>query len=175
MTLIETSGMLTPATSAWQKQEVLKGIDLLVGTLDGGWGFHCWQEMVSISPPTFQTKHYTAEEANAMVQNGSIVTHPVFDRGESAMFSATISESDINHILACNIPAVSSATGKRALLVADEKIDNNNLNTSTFKSDEWGRNHPVYKQRWLHSDVKDMTFQYVYRLFDDIVTKGTLK
>ena len=35
---VETSGMLTPATSAWQKQEVLKGIDLLVGTLDGGWG-----------------------------------------------------------------------------------------------------------------------------------------
>ena len=167
--------MLTPATSAWQKQEVLKGIDLLVGTLDGGWGFHCWQEMVSISPPTFQTKHYTPEEANAMVLDGSVRTHPVFDRGESSMFSAIISESDINHILAYNIPAVSSATGIRRLPSNCPVVGNFNLNTTDFKSSEWGRNHPVYEKRWLHSDVKDMTFQYVYRFFEDIVTKGTLK
>lgn len=158
MTFVEASGMLTPATSAWQKQEVLKGIDLLVGTLDGGWGFHCWQEMIPSSPPTFQTKRYTAEEANVMVQNGSIVTHPVFDRGESAMFSAIISESDINHILAYNIPAVSSATGKIPVDGNISIVENLNLNSSRFKSDTWGRNHPVYRQRWLHSDAKDMTF-----------------
>ena len=172
---VETVGMLTPATSAWQKQEVLKGIDLLVGTLDGGWGFHCWQEMVSSSPPTFQTKHYTPEEANAMVQNGNIVTHPVFDRGESAMFSAIISDSDINHILAYNIPAVSSATGKIPVDGNISIVENLNLNSSRFKSGAWGRNHPVYGQRWLHSDAKNMTFQCVYKLFDDIVTKGALK
>ena len=175
MTFVEASGMLTPATSAWQKQEVLKGVDLLVGTLDGGWGFHCWQEMVSSSPPTFQTKRYTAEEANAMVQNGSIVTHPVFDRGESAMFSAIISDSDISHILAYNIPAVSSATGKIPVDGNISIVENLNLNSSRFKSGAWGRNHPVYGQRWLHSDAKNMTFQCVYKLFDDIVTKGALK
>ena len=131
MTFVETSGMLTPATSAWQKQEVLKGIDLLVGTLDGGWGFHCWQEMVSSSPPTFQTKRYTAEEANAMVQNGSIVTHPVFDRGESAMFSAIISDSDISHILAYNIPAVSSATGRMPVIKG--KSETFNLARASFQ------------------------------------------
>ena len=172
---VETSGMLTPATSAWQKQEVLKGIDLLVGTLDGGWGFHCWQEMVSISPPTFQTKHYTAEEANAMVQNGSIVTHPVFDRGESAMFSAIISESDINHILAYNIPAVSSATGRIRLPSNSPVAGNFNLNTLDFKSNGWGRNHRWYLQRWLHSDMKDMAYFHVYKLFNDLCTKGNLR
>ena len=172
---VETGGMLTPATSAWQKQEVLKGIDLLVGTLDGGWGFHCWQEMVSSSPPTFQTKRYTAEEANAMVQNGSIVTHPVFDRGESAMFSAIISDSDINHILAYNIPAVSSATGRMLVIKGKSETFNLNLNSSQFKSNSWGRNHRWYLQRWLHSDMKDMAYFHVYKLFDDFCTKGNLR
>ena len=175
MTLIETTGMLTPATSAWQKQEVLKGIDLLFGTLDGGWGFHCWRSLIPVNPPVFETKHYTAEEANAMVLNGSIVRYPVFDRGESAMFNAVISESDINHILAYNIPAVSSATGRTLISWEKTGIENFNLNTSNFKTSTWGRNHPVYLQRWLHSDVKDMTFQCVYKLFDDIVTKGALR
>ena len=172
---VETGGMLTPATSAWQKQEVLKGIDLLVGTLDGGWGFHCWQEMVSSSPPTFQTKRYTAEETNAMVQNGSIVTHPVFDRGESAMFSAIISDSDINHILAYNIPAVSSATGRMLVIKGKSETFNLNLNSSQFKSNSWGRNHRWYLQRWLHSDMKDMAYFHVYKLFDDFCTKGNLR
>ena len=172
---VEANGMLTPATSAWQKQEALKGIDLLVGTLDGGWGFHCWQEMVPSSPPTFQTKHYTPEEANAMVLDGSIVTHPVFNRGESAMFSAAISDSDINHILAYNIPAISSATGKMPTIRGKLDAFNLNLNSSQFKSNQWGRNHLGYEQRWLHSDVKDMTFQCVYKLFEDIITKGALK
>ena len=175
MTFVETGGMLTPATSAWQKQEVLKGVDLLVGTLDGRWGFHCWQEMVSSSPPTFQTKYYTAEEANAMVQNGSIVTHPVFDRGESAMFSAIISESDINHILAYNIPAVSSATGRIRLPSNSPVAGNFNLNTLDFKSNGWGRNHRWYLQRWLHSDMKDMAYFHVYKLFNDLCTKGNLR
>ena len=28
---------------------------------------------------------------------------------------------------------------------------------------------------WLHGDFKDVAYFYVYRLFDDVVTKGTLK
>jgi hypothetical protein len=170
---VETSGMLTPARCAWQKQEVLKGIDLLFGTLDGGWGFHCWRR--TIGHNMHRTVHYSSSQANAMVQDGSIVQNPVFDRGESAMFNATISESDINHILAYNIPAVSSATGIRRLSSDCPVAGNYNLNTLDFKSNQWGRNLPVYLQRWLHSDVKNMTFQCVYKLFEDIVTKGVLK
>lgn len=110
-----------------------------------------------------------------MVLDGSIVTHPVFNRGESAMFSAAISDSDINHILAYNIPAISSATGKMPTIRGKLDAFNLNLNSSQFKSNQWGRNHLGYEQRWLHSDVKDMTFQCVYKLFEDIITKGALK
>jgi len=170
---VETGGMLTPARCAWQKQEVLKGIDLLFGTLDGGWGFHCWRRTVGHN--MHRTVHYSSLQANAMVHDGSIVANPVFDRGESAMFNATISESDINHILAYNIPAVSSATGKMPVIKRKLPAFNLNLNSSQFKSNQWGRNHLHYEQRWLHSDVKNMTFQCVYILFEDIVTKGALK
>ena len=91
------------------------------------------------------------------------------------MSSAMISESDVNRILAYNIPAVSSATGKKSVDGNVSIAENLNLNSARFKSGTWGRNHPVYKQRWLHSDVKNMTFQCVHWLFEDIVTKGELK
>ena len=101
--------------------------------------------------------------------------HPVFNRGEPAMFSATISESDVNRILAYNVPAVSSATGKRPTIKGKSDAFNLNLNSSRFKSNGWGRNHRWYLQRWLHSDMKDMAYLHVYRLFDDFCTKGNLK
>lgn len=121
-------------------------------------GFHCWQTTVTASPPTFHAKRHAAEEAAAMVRNGSVKANPVFGRGESAMFNAAISESDVNHTLAYNIPAISSATGKMPAIKGKSETFNLNLNSSRFKSNQWGRNHPDYKQRWLHSDAKNMAF-----------------
>ena len=39
----------------------------------------------------------------------------------------------------------------------------------------WGREHDVYKQNWLHSDMKDIAFFYVYPLYDELRQKGNLK
>lgn len=138
-------------------------------------GLHCWQTMVSASPPTFQTKRDTAEEANARIRDGSVKTHPVFNRSEPAMFSAVISESDVNHILACNIPAISSATGKMPAIKGKSETFNLNLNSSQFKSNDWGRDHLWCQKQWLHSDMKDMAYFHVYKLFDDLCTKGILR
>lgn len=110
-----------------------------------------------------------------MVRDGSVKANPVFGRGESAMFSAAIPESDVNHILAYNIPAISSATGKMSTIKGKNDDWNFNLNSSSFKSNQWGREHRIYRQRWLHSDAKNMAFQYVHWLFGDMVEKGTLK
>ena len=33
----------------WQKQEVLKGMATLTGTLSGGWGFNVWEEYDQLS------------------------------------------------------------------------------------------------------------------------------
>ena len=53
--VLESPRSLGPG-GAWQKQEVLKGIDLLFGTLDGGWGFHCWRRTVGHN--MHRTVHY---------------------------------------------------------------------------------------------------------------------
>jgi len=40
----------------------------------------------------------------------------------------------------------------------------------------WGRSHEVYEYDWQHSDMKDMAYFYVYKLYDEIVNqKGKLK
>jgi hypothetical protein len=31
------------------------------------------------------------------------------------------------------------------------------------------------KNRWLHSDIKDVAYPFVYQVFDDVVQKGSLE
>jgi len=39
----------------------------------------------------------------------------------------------------------------------------------------WGRGHPVFEDSWLHSDMKDMAYFYVYKLYEQLIQKGDLK
>ena len=160
----------------WQKQEVFKGVNA-AGSLSAGWSFHCWMtnrndQMVTVK--------YSVAEANALVANGTIPANAVFDRGVSAMFNSTISDYDKADILAYHIPAVSSPAGKVAVLVEDNVV---NMNVSC-KANGWGRQgvqkadehgqitttHP-----WLHSDIKNMAYYYVYPAFTNIVEKGGMR
>ena len=63
--------------NAWQKQEVLKGVDPYLARLDGGWGFHQFQDSTASGMSTVW-RPYTPAEANAMIADGSIVTNAVF-------------------------------------------------------------------------------------------------
>ena len=93
---------------AWQKREVLKGVNA-VGSLSAGWGFYCGD--IDTHNESRWGK-YTAAEANEMVNNGSIVTNTVCERSMPAMFHPIISDFDKADILAPDIPAVSSPAGK---------------------------------------------------------------
>ena len=161
----------------WQKQEVLKGVDM-AGSLSAGWGFHCWMtnrndQMVTVK--------YSVAEANALVANGTIPANAVFDRGVSAMFNSTISDYDKADILAYHIPAVSSPAGR--VLAIGEDIEDGldfNLNDSAYRANDWGRPKPSgYPENnimpWLHSDIKNMAYYYVYPAFTNIVEKGGMK
>jgi len=33
----------------------------------------------------------------------------------------------------------------------------------------WGRSGNPYNDQWLHSDMKDMAYYYVFRLYDELV------
>jgi hypothetical protein len=168
---IDLSSMLTPEVNVWQKQEVLKGVDAIAGTLCAGWGFHCWTYYPLGSEDSVTVK-YSAQEAQAMIADGSIITNDVFDRTYCAMLNPSATQMEQWETLAKYVPAVSSAAGK---VVSGVEIMNNfNLNDSTYR-DDWGRNHNKYNKSWLHSDMKDMSYRYVNLLFDDFVSRGEMK
>ena len=162
---VDLSSMFTPDVNVWQKQEVLKGVDNVAGTLAGGWGFH----FVSNSTPTMTTwRTYTPDEARAMVEDGSIVTNAVFARTASAMFDPSATQDARFETLAKYVPAVSTAAGKVAVFEQDDRAYN--LNSQMFRNG-WGRNHPRYGLDWLHSDMKDMAYHYVFPLYNIITEK----
>ena len=171
----------TPDAFPWQKQEVFKGINV-AGSLSAGWGFHCWT--TNINNEVIKVRCSVAG-ANALVANGSIVTNAVFDRGVSAMFKPDISDFEKADILAYHIPAVSSPAGK--VISIGEKEDDGldyNLNDETCRENGWGREgasvenetgHQLIVDDWLHSDIKNMAYFFIYPAFEKILEKGNLK
>ena len=176
---------------AWSKQELFKGCSLWTGVntftfagaeIEGGWGFHCWT--TNINNEAIKVR-CSAAEANALVANGSIVTNAVFDRGVSAMFKPDISDFEKADILAYHIPAVSSPAGK--VISIGEKEDDGldyNLNDETCRENGWGREaasvenetgHQLIVDDWLHSDIKNMAYFFIYPAFEKILEKGNLK
>lgn len=59
-------------------------------------------------------------------------------------------------------------------VTASEQLENYDLNSSIYRN-EWGRDSDFYGANWLHSDMKDMAYFYVYPLYDELKTKGNLK
>ena len=148
----------------WQKQETLKGMKVVAGTAYGGWGFHRWR----IAGFDYQ---YTSTEAANMVVSGSITNNPVFDRGYAPMLSGGASEREVFMSLAKYVPALSSPVGGNTVLGRNRDFD---LNSDTFRNG-WGRPAVKNQTPWLHSDMKDMAFFYVYKLYEQLVQKGSLK
>ena len=161
---------MTEEAHSWQKQETRKGIDPIAGTLKGGWGFHCWYETVGGEPVQ---EYYTATQANAMAADGSITNSPVFSYGGTPLNSRNASQDDIWLSLAKYVPAVSAPIG------GSSPFDDNNVDlddaTNVARPNGWGRINEIYGQKWLHSDIKDMAFFYVYPFYIDLATKGDLR
>ena len=89
------------------------------------------------------------------------------------MFTNSIPAALRNELLAKGIPALSPAAGKTFLSPLTSSR-NFNMNTD-FKPEggTWPRdNNHLYKQRWLHSDLKNLAYFYVHKLFDQLVQEG---
>lgn len=156
----------------WQKQETLKGMATVAGTLSGGWGFHYWP-VQGAYPDDVEFVRYSAATVSVMVTNGSITNNPVFNRGAAELLNPNASLADQRLALAKHVPAISTAMGRTPGL--KNKSWNFDLNSSVYKNG-WGRSHEVYEDDWQHSDMKDMAYFYVYKLYDEIVNqKGNLK
>ena len=161
----------------WQKQEVLKGLTTAAGTLSGGWGFNVWQEYDQQSDEMKSVRYSPA----AALASGSITNRPVFSVMDAAeMLNPNATEDDVFLALAKHVPALSSPVGGNAVERSPirENVDMN-LNedrNGVPRPNGWGRNKDsTYKLNWLHSDMKDMAYYYIFKLYEQLVTKGNLK
>lgn len=163
---------------SWQKQEVLKGMATVAGTLSGGWGFNVWPEYDSITREWKNVRYSPRGAANALADL-SVKTKPVFNVSDAAeMMNPNATDDDIFLALAKHVPAISSPVGRRAVWNDNGKSINMNLNSENggiARPRKWGRIHPIFGSAWLHSDMKDMAYFYVYKLYEQIIEKGHLK
>jgi hypothetical protein len=140
----------------WQKQEIFKGTqNLLGGTSWAGWG---------------QDGGYPDYVAANAASDATLQSNPVFRHEPNSMFSSTIPPETINEIIAKGDPALSFAAGLNLIKGADNFNEN-----GIERTNGWGRSGEPYHNRWLHSDIKNMAYPFIYDVFDTIVSRGDLK
>ena len=164
----------------WQKQETLKGAAVVAGTAYGGWGFHTWTlpQLVHDIGGGYHyedmTYRYDPEDAAEMLADGSITNNPVFNRDFSPMFDSAASQDDQWLAVAKYVPAVSSPVGGNAVARIANNI-NMNLTSgdgSVPRPNGWGRaSSHKYGLDWQHSDMKDMAYFYVHKLYEQLIQK----
>ena len=115
----------------------------------------------------------SATEANAMVASGAVTNRPVFSCSGTPLNNRNASQDDVWLSLAKYVPAISSPVG------GSSALNRNNVNLNDVnelsRPNGWGRDHDVYETSWLHSDMKDMAYFYVYKLYEQLATRGGLK
>jgi hypothetical protein len=151
----------------WQKQEIFKGRNSfwLPGSLGTtkwwGWGFH-------------NSLLGTADKANTLSLD-ELRKDPVFRHSPDLMYIYvdTFGTKEVNQMLAMGLPAMSPSAGLTNL-PCFEGQPSRNINISALKANDWPRSHETYLTRWLHSDCKDVSYLYTYKLFNELVTRGGL-
>ena len=151
---------------SWHKQEMFKGLDgSLVHSLGAtdwaGWGFH--KNILGF-------RVYSLGEAN-IATDEALIAESVFRKNPADIFSSQLDPAIVNEALAKGVPALSFALGRCPLTLPDFE----NYDMVSEKPVLWARDHETYGKRWLHSDIKDVAYPYVYKTFGQIVEKGELQ
>lgn len=147
------------------------------GTLSGGWGFNVWSEYDHILGE-WRSVRYSPEGAAAAVASGSITNRPAFATGGAAeMRDPDATEDDVFLALAKHVPALSSPIGGTNITFL---VNNVNMNSNVERSgvprpNGWGRPAVEGECPWQHSDMKDMAYFYVHKLYEQLIQKGKLK
>ena len=108
-------------------------------------------------------------------------TNPLFLHNPPLILGADASVilAQRDQLLAQGIPAISQATGKKAL---DNISDYHNFNCQRLVTNEgipWPRgsfsDSNQLGGRWLHSDIKDLAYPFTQTLFSRLISEGALK
>lgn len=175
--------------NAWNVQEKSKGtgnLSTIGGGSSAGWGFNCAYEATgSNNEICYSFGGKTHIEAHAFFDstNNTLIAAPFFDPFEKAdLMDAAIGNGttgsnavavDYPDYLAYEIPALSfAAGGTRSTAFADEQA----FDMNDEMADGWPeeRGGEIEVKKWRHSDFKDVSYRYTYKLFDNLVEKGAL-
>lgn len=176
---------------AWKTQELLKGNyslpALTVSERQGGWGFNGDWDTNNIWawPPIRQTM--SPEDTVKNITNEYLIARPFFRPFQEislhygvGMLHQTEWALDRKNtwydVLARGIPASTFAAGGIPLLtenISDEPVVNYNLEAKG-RGNNWptqGHNNESIRNRWLHSDFKNVALPYVHPFFGYIITQ----
>ena len=169
-------GILTGITSSlahhsWHKQELFKGRGLGVGA--GATDWSGWN--IEESWP-FGVNKISVEQALQM-SDADFKTNTVFYCYPTSMNSTNITLLVRGAHLALGIPALAPATGAADL--SDILDQENNFNLDLTSSDTAHPNgwpsKSSYPNRWLHSDMKDVSYFFNFKFYEKAVEKGGLR
>ena len=158
------------AHHAWHKQELFKGRGLGVGL--GATDWSGW----NIEENWFGVNKISVEQAFSM-SDIDFKTNTVFYCYPSSMNSTNISLLVRGAHLALGIPARTAATGATDLsaILDQENSFNLDLTSSDIECPNGWPSKLSYPNRWLHSDIKDVSYFYNFRFYEKVIEKGGLK
>lgn len=163
---------------AWAIQEKLKGgnpipVDIAGSSL-AGWGFN----LDDYASGQWKDLPIPASLANLLTRE-EIKQKPFFKKGVDVdlyapgSIGSTYAANNMNRLLGSAIPALTLPAGANKLNSIDP--DNNFNMELEFKNakKDWPQIRPV--KNWRHSDLKNVSYPFVFKLFDTFVSSGELK
>ena len=160
--------------NSWHKQELFKGRGIgngLGGTTWAGW---------NIDENILGVNKISVEEATAMDRRdpAEFKTNTVFYLNPPSMNATNIPPLVRGAILTMGIPALTPSvgwTGLATLMDSGKSFNENNSDDDMPDGIPRPNGWPIrsnYNQRWLHSDMKDVSYFYNYKFYERLKEKG---
>jgi len=176
-------------TQAWVNQELLKGTTLAwLGPMnaEAGWKFN--EDYDVVVPPVWPNNSPTLElmppaQAN-LLPLSVLATNSFFEHfDDEALYgingSAVAAQPAVRaKLLADAIPALSNPAGGNPINNFNLPGQSRNHDMHGMKdNDAWPQNRVQsdHGRDWLHSDIKNIAFRYVYKVFELISNEGGLQ
>lgn len=168
-------GILTGITSSlahhsWHKQELFKGRGLGVGAGATDWsGWNIEENWLGVNK-------ISVEEAQGM-EADDFKTNTVFYCYPASMNSTNITLLVRGAHLALGIPALVAATGVTDLsaILDQENSFNLDLTNPGIEHPNGWPSKSNYPNRWLHSDMKDVSYFFNFKFYEKVIEKGGLR
>lgn len=176
--------------NAWKYQELVKGLSwynsvasVFMDRQQAGWAFNDDWWLWTDANEGSKVK-YTPSQART-ISNSRLINRPFFEYfsereiQSSQKNTGALKASEpkvIYDLLARGIPAMTYATGVMSL--NDQVKFNYDLEFLGRSTTHWptaGHEKPSQKQRWLHSDIKNVALPIIYPTFQMMVSQGLLK